>query len=151
MAIKAQQALIRHPDPVGVPAEVLEDLLWAAEGLLCVDDPFLAVKAVLELVEGRRISKLGAAAFQGEQTCFVEFLDRLKQFSTEDLGHRLDWKEEAAGRWDPMPLFVESPCRDDAMGVGVETQVARPGVQHTGHPKLRVQPAETKVEQGSRG
>ena len=64
VVIKADQPLVRHSDPVGVAAEVLEDLFWAAEGLLGVDDPFFAVKAVLELIEGRPLDKLGAAAFK---------------------------------------------------------------------------------------
>ena len=151
LPIKAHQALIRYPYPVGVPAEVLEDLLWSAEGLLGVDDPLRAVKIVLELVEGRTIGKLGAAAFQGEQSPFVELFETLEQFAAEDLGHRLDRKEKTAARWNPVLLLVETSGRDDAMGVGMEAQVARPGVQHTGHPKLRMQPALTKVEQGSRG
>jgi hypothetical protein len=41
-SIKAHQPLIRQPDPVGVATEILEDLLWSAEGLLGIDDPLLA-------------------------------------------------------------------------------------------------------------
>ena len=151
VSIEAHQPLIGHPDPVGVPTEVLEDLLGAPKGLLGVDDPVLAVKAVLEPVEGRTIGKLGAAACKGEPITLVEIFEAVEDLATEDLGHRLDGKEEPAACWYPMLLLVETSGRDDAMGVGMEAQVARPGVQHTGHSKLRMQAAETKVEQGSRG
>ena len=49
-----------------------------------------------------------------------------------------------------MLVLVETSGGDDAMGVGMEEQFARPGVQHSGQAELRVQPAVAKVEQGAR-
>ena len=71
VSVKAHQPLIRQPYPVGVPPEILEDLLWSAEGLLGVDDPLFAVKAVFEFVERRTMGKLGAAAHKGENIALV--------------------------------------------------------------------------------
>ena len=151
VSIKAHQSLIGQPYPMGVPAEILEDLLWSAEGLLGVDDPLFSVKAVLELGERRTIGKLGTTTFEGERVVSVERMEPLEKLAPEDLGHRLDREEIAAACRDPMAQLVESSGRDDAMGMGMKAQIARPRVQHTGHPKLGMQPAKTKVEQGSRG
>ena len=38
--VEAAQALVADGDPVGVAAEVIEDLFGAGEGSLRVDDPF---------------------------------------------------------------------------------------------------------------
>jgi len=84
VSIKAHQSLIRQPYPMGVSAEILEDLLWSAEGLLGVDDPLLAVKAVLELAERRTISELGTLTFKGERILLVEIFEPGEELAPED-------------------------------------------------------------------
>ena len=47
VSVEADQTLVRESDPVGVAAEILEDLLGPAEGRLGIDDPILPVQLVL--------------------------------------------------------------------------------------------------------
>ena len=149
VSIEAHQPLIRDTDPVVIAAEILKDVLGPAKGTLGVDDPFFAVETVLEIIELRLVDEPRAVAFKDECLPPVEFFETLEKLSAKDPGHRLDREKEAAARRDPMPLVVEPSSGHDAMGVGMESQFARPRVQHRGHAKLRPQPAATKIEQGA--
>lgn len=64
---------------MGVEAEVIDNLLWAAEGLFGIDDPVLPGEAAGELAKRRGI-ELGI--FEG--TCFEEVDKPFEEFAAED-------------------------------------------------------------------
>jgi len=133
---------------MGVAAEIGEDLLGAAEGLLGIDDPRLLIEAGAKLGE---LGRVGAVVRQGELVPLVELGESFEQLAAEDDRHGLDREEEAAAGGDPVAVVVEAAGRDDAMDMGMKAEVACPGMQDRGHAELGVQTAASEVEQGARG
>src|SRR5439155_1395884 len=124
-----------------VAAEVAEELARAREGALGVDDPVLAVELILEAGEGVGVGERGAAAGEVEVAGGVRAGEGGEKLASEEAAEDAHRKEVAAGGGDP-PRRVEreAPTRDDAVEVGMELEVAGPGVQHGGHAEACPQP-----------
>ena len=148
--VEGDEALVGETDPVGVTAEVLEDVLRSAEGTFGVDHPRLRIQVVLEVSEIRGVGQRGTGTNEVECSTVVQPGESLEEFAAEDLGHRLDREEIPAARRDPMSIAIEATGCHDAMGVGMEAQIAGPGVQYGGHSQLGTQPVATEVEQRAR-
>jgi hypothetical protein len=64
--LERDQALIGDGDPVGVPGEVVEDLVGTAERRFGVDDPFFASQGVQPAVPGVGMFEFGAVSVETE-------------------------------------------------------------------------------------
>ena len=113
---------------VGVPGDVLQGVLHAAGGFLGIDDPLLR-EALLTFV-------LRQLHLRGE---------RGHVLGTEHGRERPDGEEEGTGALavphprqalPPSRLQVAPSCRDYAVQVGMERQLAAPGVQQGRHAQL---------------
>jgi len=117
---------------MGVEAEVIDNLLWAAEGLFGIDDPVLPGEAAGELAKRRGID-LGI--FEGP--CFEEVDKPFEEFAAEDLRERRDGEEEVLAGLNPaVGRAVETAAGNNAVEVGMEHELTGPGVQDEGETDL---------------
>jgi hypothetical protein len=106
-------------------------LSGTAEGTFGVDDPAPAVEAIGEAREGVRVGELGTGAAKIELSLAVGALEVGEELAAEERREDFDGEEMAvAGRRPLRAVERDATAGDDAMQVGVELQVAGPGVQH---------------------
>jgi len=132
IVLDGEQARVGDGHAMGVEAEVVDNLLWAAEGLFGIDDPVLPGEAAGELAKRRGI-ELGI--FEG--ACLEELDKPIKELPAEDLRERRDGEEEVLAGTDPaVGLAVETAAGNNAVNVGVEQELTGPGVQDEGEADL---------------
>ena len=90
--VEAAQALVGDADAVGIAAEVLEDLLGAAEGRLAVDDPVLLVQRVLPTGEGDGVGEVGARAVEVELAALAGAGERGEELAAKERADDSDGK-----------------------------------------------------------
>jgi len=140
---EVEDAAVGDGDAVGVAAEVLEDLLGAAEGLLGVDDPGLSGEGLEEEPEGDRVGEMALVAAEEEAASLMGTFEGVQDLGAEDHAEGLDGEEEGAALASlarvlgagPHPAGAvggEAAGGDDAVRVRVVAQVAGPGVQDRG-------------------
>ena len=95
------ESIIRQRDAVGVPAEVGEDLLWAGEGPLRIDDPVDGPELTEEGHEGVSIRQIGGAACEGQCAAVEGALQAGEIFRAKDRRQRPDRKQERRSTGDP--------------------------------------------------
>ena len=114
--VEAAQALVADGDPVGVAAEVVEDLFGAGEGALRIDHPFgLAGRAEMRgeapgVGEGlQRAGEVQASGLEG-------IVQRPEEDPPEVARQDPDRQEESGTAGNPAAAVAgESPTRDDAV------------------------------------
>jgi len=111
-----RQARVRDGNAVGVEAEVGDDLLGTAEGLLGVDDPLLTGEAAGEKAERLRI-ELGV--FEG--TGLEEIDERGEELAAEECRESFGGEEVVLRCAHPaIGVDIEAATGDDGMDVGME-------------------------------
>jgi len=134
---------------VGVSAEVAEHVVGAGEGSLRVHHPVLAVHGAQEPLEGSGIGEVvgDAELATGEPPAEVGRDD-----AAEQLARRADREQEATGGGPgPGAVLGEGAAGDDAVDVGVEEQLAGPGVQDHGHAEGAAEAVAPEGHQGLGG
>jgi hypothetical protein len=132
---------------MGVASEVVEDLPGAGKGALDVGDPGLAVELVLEGGEGRPGGQVLARPAKVELVGLVGTSDGVEELATKEDLEGIDWEEVILPGVNPLGLFgVEAPAGDDAVQVGVETQIPSPGVQHGRDADLGAEPVRVSPQ-----
>lgn len=120
----------------GGEAEVMDHLLWAAEGLLGRDAPVLPGAAAGERAK-RRGSELGIFAGPGGE----EVEKPCEALAAEALRERRDGQEEVlAGSNPAVGRAVEPAAGNHAVEVGREPERTGPGVPDEGEPDLSPEP-----------
>lgn len=133
VGVHGQEPVIGESDSVGVSAEVLEDLLRAAEGSFCIDAPVLFVQGMDEFFgQGglRTILSVWVLEFPG---C-VGFLKGSEELASKKGSDDLDGKE-VSGPFCGYPLPAggcEATGGYDTMKMGVEPEISSPGMQDAG-------------------
>jgi hypothetical protein len=116
------QTLVGDGGPMGITAEVSEDLLRAGKGRFTVDDP------ILSGCLAESIRELGARAVH--RTVLKPALELLEEFGPKDPGQYPDRKQKPGlGRDPSRPIRVQASSGDDAVQVRVIQKRLRPGVQ----------------------
>lgn len=122
--VAVQQAGIGDADAMGVSAEVAEDLVCAAKGPLCVDDPTLVEERSVQgvLASGRDLYVAGV--YRGKQ--------RASKPGAKQLTHDLDGEEVTRVASDPARCFAhpQPASAHDGVHMGMEQELASPSVQH---------------------
>ncbi len=120
----AEQTVVAHGNPVGVGAEIADDLLGAGEGALGVDRPGLGLEGGDEAGEFAGVGKVGGAGVKLQLALVEGALQRLQVLGLEDLGKGLDRKQEdlfgvgvVFAVNPPLPIFARSPAGNDAMNM----------------------------------
>ena len=142
VVIAGNQAVIGDGDPVGVSAEVVEDLLGAAKGSLGIDAPFDVVELVDEDLEEGRIGQFFVRGAESQLFVFVGAFESIKELATEELCDDLPGEEvflELRGN-PTITGRVQAPSGDDAVNMGMRAELSGPCVQHSGDSKLSTEP-----------
>src|SRR3954469_19389292 len=81
--VEGNEPVVRDAHAVGVPAEILEDLLGSGERALGVDHPVLAVQRVLELVEAFGVRENRTRLLQLELAALVGIGESVEELAAE--------------------------------------------------------------------
>ena len=133
---------------MGVSAEVGKHASGVGERPLAVDDPLPLEEPRHQLVQRAVGGKVGCAASQLERR--RQRPHALQQLGAEDLGHRLDRREELAAGPPPRAAIGQPSRRHHHVHVRVVLQLAAPGVQHGDGPGPGTQPLWVVRERGHR-
>ncbi len=132
--IRADEAVVRDRDGVGVSAEIGQDRLRAAEWGLGVDDPVdLAQRREMGL-EGVGIGHLRQIAEERQLACFVQPDQSFDEQTPIEPRQDLHRQKEPRAAGDPSGAIRRQPATwHDDMGVRVMGHRRAPCVQHAGH------------------
>lgn len=127
-------AVIGDGYPVGVSAQVAEDLLGAEERRLDVDHPGFVEQGAAQLIEG---IGLGWLVAEQDLSLDVEACEAMEKLSPEQSGKDRDGKQELPrGRCPALNIRVQTAAGNDAMQVGMVAKVpVGPCVQYGGEPE----------------
>src|SRR5882724_10750915 len=145
--VGGEEAVVREADAVGIAAEVAKDLRGAGERALRVDDPVVAVELLFEADEGPWVGELGAGAGEIESARGVLAGEGGKELPAEQAGEDAHKQEMVGARTEPArPIGGQPAAGDEAVEVGVELEVARPRVEHGGHPEASAEATGVEAE-----
>jgi len=135
LILRGHEPLVGDGHPVGVMAQVREDVPGSTEGRLGVDDPLDTSEFSRQPVEGRWVSPAGDVTREDELPLFEGLLEALKKLSSDHLGQGADRDQEVVFGRDPsVALEAQTSGRDHHMQVGVEPEFLAPGVKNGGKP-----------------
>jgi hypothetical protein len=131
------EAGVGDGDAVCIAGEVGQDLQGPSEGTLGVDDPASLVELVPQAGEGDGVGEVGRGAGEADLAGPVGATDPVEELATEEGADHGDREKELAAGGDPArPVARETTSGDDAVEVGMEPHVARPGVKDGGDTQL---------------
>lgn len=112
---RADDAVVGDSYPMGVAAQVIEDLLWGSEGFFRIDDPVC-------VAEPRR--------WGWEFALADGLLHQVEELTPEDSAQGLDAEQEVFAGFNPAALIGgEGACGDEAVQVEVVFEELVPGVK----------------------
>ena len=123
-------AIVGDGNPMGIAAEVIEELLRRTKRPFRVDIPAFVPQGLDELVEASRI---GSFSGEDEFVFFEGTFEGFEEFSAEDGAQRIIVEEEAfAGRDVAGLVEGEGSLGEEAMEVEMVIQLLIPGMQDEG-------------------
>ena len=138
--VERDESVVRDAHAMRVSAEILEDLLRSGEGTFCVHHPVLAVEGVLEVAEGLAIGEAGTGATQVEFAVVVGSSEPAQELAAEEVGQHADGEEILLAARDPAVAGGrEAATSDDAVDMGMESEITSPRVKDGGHAQLGAQ------------
>jgi hypothetical protein len=138
VAVVIEDAVVGDGDTMGVPAQIVEELLGAGKGPLGVDHPVFGEEFGEQFWEGLVGSEMG---WQVQLSMPVSMLEGMEELTAEEFAE--DFDGEKVILWTSNPPFAvetEPSAGDDAVQVGVKAEVAGPRVQDAGNAKEGAQP-----------
>ena len=91
--VDREDAVIGDSDPMGVAAEIAEELFRTGERRLCIDDPVGRGEFLEQLREGFGISERGYGAWEDEGAAVVGFSEEPEVLSSEVFGKGAHFEE----------------------------------------------------------
>jgi hypothetical protein len=123
--------MVGNGDPMGIAAQIAENMFRAAKGWLAVYDPFVTEQLTDEGVESLRVRQILEFAVKAELALFESVLESLPDFASKYEPECFLGKKEAVTQMDPaLVIGRESPGRSDAMDMRMKFHDLIPGVQH---------------------
>jgi hypothetical protein len=130
LVIDGDDALVGDGDAVGVASQILQDLGWATEGWLGVDDPLLAAEVGDRAGPGGEIAKSFELAVELDLAVSVGGFESLQIQTSKQPAEHAHRQEEVSSAGDPsLSVAGDSSAGDDAVHVGVMEQDLAPGVK----------------------
>ena len=118
--------------PMCITAEVVENMLRAAEGPLAVDDPVVTEQLPDERGESLRLGQRQDLAVETELAIREGALQGFDKLAPKDATEHLDRKKESIARANPAGVVGREPAGgNDAMDVRMMLQLLIPGMEHT--------------------
>lgn len=121
---------------VRIPAEILQGVPVAIEGLFDKGAPGYGIKVVDPCFPGRRIHQILAGPVQGKQPFFIKLFEMAEIFPTEHLPEDLYWKDETfVPGLNEVTGWIQPATGDHGVQMGVEIQLLPPGMQYRHDPR----------------
>jgi hypothetical protein len=150
--IERDEAMVADADPVGILAEVAEDLLLVAEGRFAIDDPSASSEPFAQAVKGLGVSVGGGGPGEAELSPLVGELEDVEQLVAKACTEDAHGNEVVERSGDPAGAVErQAPCGNDTVDMGVKPQVASPRVQDAGDGELGAEMARIAPELEQRG
>lgn len=141
IVVEGDEAAVGDRDPMGIAAEISQDLGGPAERLLGVDDPIDAPRRSDAGGEGRGLGQGGEIAKEVQGSGAEGSCQALKESASEQLGEWFDGQEKVRSAGDPArAIRQETATWYDTVQVGMMRQRLPPGVQHGDAANLGAEP-----------
>ena len=138
-----ENPVVGDRDAVGVATEVGVHLLGTGKGALGVHAPFLGEELPAQALEALWRGVVG----QLEEPVAVGLGQRRVDLAAKEAAKDLDREQVLVAGSDPaLAVGREAPASDDAVQVGVESQITGPGVQDSSEPDLGAEPSRVLGE-----
>ena len=125
------EPLIADGDPMGVAAEIVDDLLGAAEWRLGVDHPFPVPERSQQRPEGVGFGQWRQVAVEGQPLLFKRFLKSFEKQAAEQTRQDADAEKESLAPVDPTgAIRPQTAAGDDGVNVGMVSECLAPGMQN---------------------
>src|SRR5436309_419159 len=125
---------------MGVPAQILEHILWAPEGSFGIDHPVFSEQRPQPGGEGLPLSERPQVSVEAELSFAEGMPESSNELATEDATEHLHGKKEAVAWFDPARVLGRQTAgRNHAMNMGVESKFLIPGMQHAEETDLRAE------------
>jgi len=102
---QGNEAMVGDGDTVRVAAEVVENMLRAAEGRFAVDDPIVVEQLPEKGGESFRLGEKPEVAVEAELALGEGALKSRGKLASKDTTEHFDGKKEAIARVDPAPVI----------------------------------------------
>ena len=118
-------------DPVRVAGQILENMLWATERWLGIDDPVLAKQGTEKGAEGFVLRQWFEPAGQAELAPSEGALEAGDELAAKHAAEDLHWQEEGIAWMDPaLVVGRQTAGGDHAVDVRMMQEILPPGVEH---------------------
>ena len=98
---ESNESAVGDADTMGVRTEIVEDVLWSAEGPFGVDDPVVAEQHPQPGSEGARLGQRQQASVELEFPSLKGVAKSGDELAAEDAAEHADGKEEGTAGGDP--------------------------------------------------
>ena len=130
LTIKGEEPLVGDGHPVGVMAQVAEDMPRPAEGRFGIDDPLGSSEFSDPPFEDRWVSPAGDLTEEAHLSLFEDPLQAVEELPADHFCQSADRDQEVVLGWDPSVTFeAYASGRDHHMQVGVERKFLGPSVK----------------------
>ncbi len=128
--IDVKQPVVRDGDAVGVPGEVLQDVLGTVEGWLCVDDPVGTAGIAEELLEGLGPPVAGESSVELETPVSELGAEARDKLAAEEAAEDAHGQEEAWPAGLPSASVIgQAAGGDHTVHMGMMDQSLTPGME----------------------
>ena len=140
VVFKFHKPVVADRDPVGVSAEIIQNVLGLLERLFAVDDPVLFVQIGDQGIEGPRRRKVTYGAGVGKFVLGTELFQISDELPSKELRHHIDVDEKIISATPPLSAVKgQSSAGNDAVNMRMVYEVLTPGVQNANKPDCRPQ------------
>ena|GEM_PF-2525437 len=117
--VTVEEPAIGNGDAVGISAEIVEDLLWAAKRPLGVDDPGRMAERLESAGKDRGLAEMDEIAEKLEFTGMEGSFKPFKKAAAVQMREDMNRKKEALTAGDPAPVRSNAATGHEAMEVRV--------------------------------
>src|SRR5271170_4353582 len=129
--------MVGDGDAMGIAGQVMQHMLWTAEGWLGINDPVLVIKCAQEDGEALLFLERPALAEEAQLMAGKEAPQSGDELAAEDAAEHLDRQQEAGTGSDPARVVGGEPAtRHHAVDVRMWSECLSPGVQNGQEAKL---------------
>ena len=137
---ESQQTAVGDGHPMGVAAEILQDVARSAKGGLGVDYPFLVLEGFQVAGQGGWVGERCEVTEELEFSLGMSFGESLQKEVAEACAEDLDGQQEFTAARDPAVMVRgQAATGNDAVQVGMEVQVLPPTMEHGEEPGFHPQ------------
>src|SRR5271163_1045341 len=128
--------MVGDGDAMGIAGQVMQHMLWTAEGWLGINDPVLVIKCAQEDGEALLFLERPALAEEAQLMAGKEAPQSGDELAAEDAAEHLDRQQEAGTGSDPARVVRCEASRYHTVDVRMWSEGLSPGVQDGQEAKL---------------